>query len=198
MVADAKRKEVTRMLRWYKVDSKSEEALRNTVKSLKEQKLLVRPQNGHALACISDAHMNWFTNVCKDFGVTPFLLDKTPTGLTTPKKEEYIAPCGEKLYDHKLASQHRRLCPKCRLIRGAPAKPGLVAKLEPGQELSLDGVIASLEVTRDQLWEKVESLDSLLVNLKGYRDGKEKLSELTAEVGQRVEAVRLLMRDGKF
>lgn len=186
------------MLRWYKVDSKSEEALRNAVKSLKEQKLLVRPQDGYAFACIGDAHVKWFTNVCKDFGVTTLLLGKAPDGITTPKREKYLAPCGEELYDHKLASQHRRLCPKCRSLRGLPPKPGLVAKLEPGQELSLDGVIASLEVTRDQLWEKVESLDSLLTNLKGYRDGKEKLSELTAEVGQRVDAVKLLLRDGKF
>lgn len=186
------------MLRWYHIDSKSKEALRNIIKSLKEQKLLVRPQDGHAFACISDAHMNWFTNVCKDFGATPSLLDRAPTGLSTPKKEEYTAPCGEVLYDHKLASQHRRLCPKCRSMRGLPPKPGLVAKLEPGQDLNLNGVIASLEVVRDQLWEKLENLDTLLGNLKAYRDGKEKLSELTAEVGQRVEAVKLLLKDGKF
>lgn len=186
------------MLRWYHIDSKSKEGLRNTIKSLKEQKLLVRPQDGHAFACISDAHVGWFTNVCKDFGVTSSLLDKAPAGLTIPKKEEYIAPCGEVFYDHKLAARHRRWCPKCRLMRGVSPKPGLVAKLEPGQDLNLNGVIASLEVTRDQLWERLENLDALLSNLKGYRDGKEKLSELTAEVSQRIEAVKLLLKDGKL
>lgn len=74
----------------------------------------------------------------------------------------------------------------------------MVAKLEPGAEYNLDGIISSVEVVRDQLWEKVEYLDSLLLNLKQYRDDREKIAELSVEADKRVAAVKLLISEGKL
>lgn len=74
----------------------------------------------------------------------------------------------------------------------------VVAKLEPGVDFNLDGIISSVEVVKDQLWEKVEYLDTLLVNLKQYRDDKEKITELSVEADKRVAAVKLLISEGKL
>ncbi|GAI47730.1 unnamed protein product, partial [marine sediment metagenome] len=107
---------------------------------------------------------------------------------------EYLAPCGEKFYDPILYSHHYRDCEKC--IASKKAK--IVAKLEPGEPFNLNGVVSSLEVVRDQMWEKVEMLDNMLDNLKVLRDSKEKLAELNTEVTKRIDAVRLLLKDNKL
>ena len=122
------------------------------------------------------------------------VLKKPPEGMHTPRREEYVAPCGEKFYDPQIYARHYGRCPECREITGAK----VVAKLEPGMDLNLEGVISSLEAVRDRLWEKIEAVDNLLQNLKGFRDAKEKLTELSVEADRRIDAVRLLLRDKKL
>jgi len=182
------------MMRWYKITAPSEDASRKIIKSLRGQHLLVRSRNGNLFACTSSNHQVWLSRVCQDFGASLKVLEQAPEGIIVPRREVYIAPCGEKLFDPILFSQHCRFCPKCNPKRA----PEVTAKLEPGKELNLDGVISSIEVTRDQLQDKVNDITALLDNLRAYHDAKSMLSELTTEVSKRIDAVRLLLRDGKL
>lgn len=182
------------MLKWYSITASSPDGLRSVLKSLRTQHLMVRKQNGHLVACVSNDHQVWLSRVCQDFHADLKVLEGPPVGVRAPRKEVYVALCGEKLYDPILYSHHCRGCLKCKEIGGAR----VVAKLEPGVEHNLDGVIASLEVVRDQLMEKCETVDNLITNLKAYRDAKDKLSELYTEVDKRVDAVKLLITEGRL
>lgn len=182
------------MLKWYLITAQSDDASRNVMKSLRNEHLMVRRRNSKLYACISNHHQNWLSRICQDFGAQLRVLEEAPTGLKGPTKEEYLTPCGIKYYDPVQYSQHFRTCDKCSKVSEAR----VVAKLEPGVEHNLNGVIASIEVVRDQMWEKVETMDELLNNLKIYRDSKEKLVELNEEVTKRIEAVRMLLKDGKL
>lgn len=182
------------MLKWYLISPPSEEAARNVLKSLREQRLMVRRRNGRLYACISNHHQVWLSKVCQDFGSQLKVLEQAPEGIHVPTREEYLAPCGERFYDPVQYSQHFRTCEKC--MESKKAK--VIAKLEPGEPFNLNGVISSLEVVRDQMWEKVETLDNLLNNLKILRDSREKLAELNTEVTKRIDAVRLLLKDNKL
>lgn len=179
------------MLKWYQVTAPSKDALHNVLKSLRKQHLMARRHDGNIIACISDNHEGWLANVCRDFNAGFSILEQAPKGVRVPTQEVYPAPCGVEFYDPIQYAHHFRTCKKCK-------KEGITAKLEPGVELNLNGVISSIEVTRDQLWEKVEAIDALLTNLKAYRDAKGKLTELMDEASKRVDAVRLLLRDGKL
>lgn len=182
------------MLRWYIITSPSKEGLRSVLKSLRTQHLMVRRRNGDLVACVSNNHQIWLSRVCQDFHANLQVLEEPPVGIRAPKKEVYTAPCGAELYDPILYSHHCRSCLECKKIAGAK----VVAKVEPGVEHNLDGVIASLEVVREQLMEKCEAVDELVVNLKAYRDAKGQLSGLYTEVDMRVNAVKLLISEGKL
>lgn len=182
------------MLKWYTVTSSSPEGLRSVLKSLRTQHLMVRKRNGKLLACVSDNHQLWLSRVCQDFHANLVVLDKAPEDVRVPKKEVYIAPCGQEIYDPLLYSNHIKNCPKCKASRGAK----VVAKLEPGVEHDLNGVIVSLEVVRDQLMEKFEIVDDLITNLKAYREARGKVTELHAEVDNRIAAVKLLIAEGRL
>ena len=189
------------MLKWYKITGASEEGLRNVLKSLRSQRLMVRKQNDHLIACSSTNHQSWLSHVCQDFGASLAILEAAPKGIRVPRQEVYEAACGEEFYDPILYSHHCRKCPKCKVTR--PPKPAkgkvkTAAKLEPGQEFNLNGVVASLEIVRERMWEKLELIDKLLDNLKTYRDTKDKLTELTGEADQRIEAVRFLLQTEKM
>ena len=202
-------------MRWFEIKSQSEDARNKVFKSMREQKLLVRRENGRLVACIGSQHQGWLSKVCGDFGSTLMVLDDTPKGMSNPGKDDYTAPCGEVFYDPRLYSPHVKYCTKCRKLKTqtpdeaqangtipAPTLPAsktrlpVIAKLEPGQDLNIEGVILSLEVTKERLQEQLSRLDSLIENLKGFKDSKDMLSELDTEVKQRVAAVKLLMSDG--
>jgi len=185
------------MMRWFKVGGTSPAALDNVMKSLKKQKLMVRRVNGQLLACISTTHQHWLTKICSDFNAVARAMEEAPVGLRSPKQEVYTTPCGEEFYDPIMLSHHFRKCQKCRKLKKASAAT-TVAKIEPGQEFNLGGVIASVEVTRDRLYAQVEIIDSLLKELTGYRDTKNQLDKLEGEVKDRVNAVKLLVRDNKL
>lgn len=182
------------MLKWYSITSTSSEGLRSVLKSLRSQHLMVRKRNDHLVACVSNNHSHWLSKVCQDFHANLKVLEEAPEGIRAPKQEVYLAPCGEELYDPILYSHHMRSCPQCKVAKTAK----VVAKLEPGEEFNLNGVIASLEVVRDQLMEKCEMVDSLITNLRAYYDAKDKLSELHSEVDKRIAAVRLLITEGRL
>lgn len=177
------------MMNWYEIHA-PEGALPKIFKSLRNQKLLVRRRdNGLIFTCISSHHIGWLDRVCGDFNGTTTLLKSPPAGIRAPRKEEYKAPCGETLYDHILFAQHMKHCPECK------KKPGkVVAKLAPGAPLNLDGVVASLEEIHGQLFERLEEIDGLLINLKAYRDAKIKITDLESETKLRIQAVKLVVQ----
>lgn len=194
-----RRKEVTKLLRWFKVEGKSPTALDNVMKSLRNQKLMVRRYNGQLFACVNTAHQTWLTKVCSDFNAVARAMEGSPEGAHSPKREIYTAPCGEEFYDPILYSHHYRKCQTCKKAKVPKLpSPEVVARIEPGQEFNLDGVIASIEATRDRLYEQVETVDNLLKNLAGYRNAKNQLASLETEVKGRVDAVKLLIRDNKL
>jgi len=181
------------MMRWFKVEGTSPAALDNVMKSLRKQKLMVRRTNGQLLACISTTHQHWLTKICGDFNAVARAMEEAPVGVRSPKQEVYTAPCGEEFYDPIMYSHHFRKCQKCR-----KAEAPTVARIEPGQELNLDGIIASVEITRDRLYAQVEIIDSLMKDLTGYRDTKNQLDKLEGEVKDRINAVKLLVKDNKL
>jgi len=196
------------MMKWYEVRAKTDEATRNILKSMRNQKLLARKakDNGFLYVCIGEQHQNWLADVCHDFGASLMSLAETPDGLRSPHKEVYTAPCGEELYDPILFSHHSRNCEKCKEIKAQhpivvkPTTPRAktVAKIEPGLEFNLNGVVASLEVTRDRLYEHLETLEALLKNLQGYREAKDKLAGLEEEARDRIKAAKVLLNEGRY
>ncbi len=183
-----------KMLRWYQIKAPSEKALGGVFKSLRGKRVMVRKRDGNLIVCASIRNQVLVSRVCQDSGVELQILRKAPEGLHVPRQEVYKAACGEEFYDPVLYGSHRRRCPKCKELSGGK----VVAKLEPGQEFNLDGVIASLEPIREQLVERFETLDNLINNLKAYRDAKDKISELTTEVDKRIAAVKLLIAERKL
>jgi len=182
------------MLKWYSIKPSSPDNVRSILHSLRSQHLMVRQHNEHLVACVSNHHQAWLSRVCQDFHADLKVLETAPAGIKVPAHEVYTAPCGQEIYDPILYTAHFRNCPKCKA-----AKEGkVVAKLEPGQEHDLNGVIVSLEVVRDRLMEKCEMVDNLINNLKAYHEAKDKLSELHTEVDMRIAAVKLLITEGRL
>lgn len=182
------------MLKWYQITAHSEKKLDGVFKSLREKRVMVRRRDGNLFVCASPNHQVLLSSLCKNSGAALEILRKAPEGLNAPKQEVYKAPCGEEFYDPMLYGPHHRRCPKCKELSGGK----VVAKLEPGQDFNLDGVIASLEPIREQLVERFETLDNLINNLKAYRDAKDKISELTTEADKRIAAVKLLIAERKL
>lgn len=182
------------MLKWYQITARSEKALGSVFKFLREKRVMVRKRDGNLIVCASLRNQVLVSRVCQDSGAALEILRKAPEGIRTPRQEVYKAPCGEEFYDPMLYAIHFRKCPKCKELSGGK----VVAKLEPGQDFNLDGVIASLEPIREQLVERFETLDNLINNLKAYRDAKDKISELTTEVDKRIAAVKLLIAERKL
>lgn len=182
------------MLKWYKITAHSEKELGGVFKSLREKRVMVRRRDENLIVCASLRNQVLLSSLCKDFGAALEILRKAPGGLHAPKQEVYKAPCGEEFYDPMLYAPHIRKCLKCKELSGGK----VVAKLEPGQDFNLDGVIASLEPVRERLVERFETLDNLINNLKAYRDARDKISELTTEVDKRIAAVKLLIAERRL
>ena len=193
------------MLKWYKITGPSPTALDNIAKDIRNGRMLVRRHNGDLFACVSTHHQGWLSKICTDFSGALKVLDTGPANFRHPTKDEYMVPCGEKFYDPILCSQHIRRCKKCIELKKAPPAEAAHAttakiktKIEPGMDFNLDGIIASVELTRDRLYEQIETVDNLLKNLKGFRDAKEAISTLETEVKERREALRLFAAAGKL
>jgi len=179
----------------------TESRIRKILKDLDGRAAMVVRGGGTVLYVgVPASELGWLDTVAKDIGCKKQEVESLPG--------HDKALCGILTVSRRY---HEGRCKACARIRAqlAPAEKEVVrkprvradkviAKLEPGAPLNLDGVISSIEVTRDQLWEKVESIDNLLTNLKAYRDAKEKFTELKAEADKRVDAVKLLLRDGEL
>lgn len=204
------------MMRWYELKTDSDESSRKLASFLKKRRLMVRKMDGNLYACIGTQHQHWLLDVCKDYSTTFIALDEMPKGLRMPRQEKYVTPCGEDFFDPMLIANHQRFCPKCKSIREkAPkeeptreGKPGAIRKIrapkattvaliEPGYEFNIDGVVASLEVTKEKLFSQLETIEGLLTNLKQYQEMKGQIVNLDQEVKGRISAVRLLVQDGK-
>lgn len=188
------------MLRWYEIRAQSPAALDNVMKHVRNGKMMVRRWNGNLFACVSSHHQGWLTKICSEFSATARVLEQAPPHSRTPKKEAYTTPCGEELYDPILYTQHIRDCRKCKKIQKAvkPKEEKVTPRIEPDTDFNLDGVIKSVEATRDRLYAQIEVVDGLLRSLSGYRDTKAQLDKLSAEVKERREAVKLLVSKGNF
>lgn len=196
------------MMKWYRITATSPESLDNVRKSLKKQRLMVRDHthNGDTvlIACVNPEHQVWLSRVCGDFTANLVKLEGPPTGIREVKKTEYTCVCGEKFYDPLLYSNHTRYCEEAKAKRGAPEKKpprekvSTVAKLEPGEDFNLEGVISSLEAVRNRLQSNLELVELILGNLQQYKDARVMMMELDAEVKGRVDAVKLLIRDERI
>lgn len=204
------------MMQWYHLKSESTESSRKLASFLKKRRLMVRWVGQLLYTCIGTRHQKWLGDVVRDYSTTVVSLDQPPQVLTKPHQEEYKAPCGELFYDPRLVSTHQRYCEKCREIRGAPPvakqepkvrrkaipkavkEAPTIARIEPGENFTLEGVITSVETTRNHLQSQLDLMGGLLDNLKTYQTSREMIEELDTEVKGRLDAVKLLIRDGKI
>ena len=192
------------MIKNYQITPPTAEAMRDVLKALKKQRLMARPRGGLVITCAGTDHQYFISRVCHEFNSKLDILDKIPEGIRAPSKEEYTTPCGEKFFDHTLVGQHVRNCGKCMEINKQAVLPEVkkkdlvVAKLEPGQELDLDGVILSIEVVIDQLSERLETVKVVDDVLKKYRASRNELAEVYMEADLRLKAAKLLINKETF
>ncbi|MGW8177277.1 MAG: hypothetical protein ACWGQW_00550 [bacterium] len=128
-------------------------------------------------------------------------------GRVTDLPDYVTTKCGVNVLaeNHASLTLHEAHCKQCRILKGKEPLPikgshkataqdngevKTVAKIEPGQEFTLDGIINSLEITLTRLYAKVEELDTLLSNLKSYREKEEELSKLEQEARERLHAAK--------
>ncbi len=149
---------------------------------------------------VPSSELGWLDKVARDIGCTKHELPSLP--------EYKKALCGILTVSKRY---HEGRCKACAIVRAqmppaekrAPkaakaSKPVTVGKIEPGQNFDLNGVIASLEITHDRVFNQLEVLENLITDMKGYRDASDKLGELEQEAKDRMRAARNLLNDGKF
>jgi hypothetical protein len=192
-------------MRFYKITA-NDTNRRKVMSTLKSQRVFTRKDNGDIVVAIGNKHQSWLPKVCADFHANLVRLDSLPKSMRHPLHDEYIAPCGEVFYDPLMKGQHIRFCSKCQAIRKSQVSkppespkpsPTTVAKLEPGEGLSWDGVIRSLETTREQLMEKAAELDGLVNNLQTWKSSRHESRRLMDEAQLRMNAVRKLLEKGE-
>lgn len=192
------------MIKAYKITPPSTKAMKDVLKALKKQRLMTRPRGGLVFTCASTEHQYFISRVCHEFNSKLDILDKIPEGIRAPSKEEYVTPCGEKFFDSTLLGQHVRSCGKCMEINKQTVLPEVkkkelvVAKLEPGQELDLDGVILSIEVVIKKVSERLDTLKIVDDVLKKYRASRNELAEVYMEADLRLKAAKLLINKETF
>ena len=179
----------------------SKPRIRKILKYLNGRATVIIRGSGKALYVgIPSNELGWLDKIAKDIGCTKHELPSLPyyekalCGILTVSKR-----------------YHEGMCKACAIVRAKTgpvekrvprsvkaSKPVTVGKIEPGQNFDLNGVIASIEITHDRLFGELETLENLLVNLKGYRDAASKLGELEQEAKDRMSAARNLLNSSKF
>jgi len=154
--------------------------------------MVIRGGRGTLYVSVPGPELGWLDKVTRDIGIKKQEIHNLP--------EHKKAPCGALVVN---LEQHKGRCKACQALRTTvsapkPQKAITVARIEPGQDFSLDGVISSLEATRNRVASQLEVVDNLLNNLKQYKDAKLMITELGSEVKGRVDAVKLLIQDGKL
>ncbi len=189
---------------WYQIEA-SEDGKRNIRGKLNEGKFLVRHSNGHLYACVGIAHQETLKDIARSFGGHLLRLEGPPADIKdriTPRKDEYAAPCGVAFYDPRMLTTHISVCGVCAQIRGiAPKRRGpapkarVVGRLVPGQPLTLDGVLASIEAVHDQMFGEVERLSNLLCELRSFRDKRDEYKAKLVEAKQIRAAAKLVWEE---
>jgi hypothetical protein len=167
---------------------------------------VVRDTSNIIYVAVPPSELGWLDKVVKDMGCKRLDVDELP--------EHEIALCGTKTTHKK---QHEGGCKSCRVLHAQqesqrpkkekrerkPRKPRsskstrILAKIEPGQNFDLDGVITSVEMTRDRLLEAYNGLDDLAKNLRAYKDITERIPSLEQEAKDRMAAARKLLEGVK-
>jgi len=178
----------------------TEPRIRKILKDLNGRATVIIRGSGKVLFVgVPSNELGWLDKVARDIGCTKHELP------SLPKHEKAL--CGILTVSKRY---HEGRCKACAAVRAqmamvpAPLKPAKVAKavtvgkIEPGQNFDLNGVIASLEITHDRVFNQLETLENLITDLKGYRDASDKLGELEQEAKDRMSAARNLLNSGKF
>ncbi len=168
---------------FYKLEG-SEYRIRKSLRDLREAQTKVQDGRTTLYVQIPPNELGWLEKVAKDIGLKLLEIPQLPVYKT--------APCGVNTTN---VSMHKARCRKCRALIGKPiaASTMTLGKIEPGQELNLDSVIASLGATKDKLYAELEKVEGLLTNLTGYRDAKTKLNDLEKEVEEKMAAARMIL-----
>jgi len=171
----------------------TEYSIRKVMKDLNGRAaVVIRGGKGLLYVGVPSIELGWLDKLVKDIGVKKHEIQSLP--------EHKIAPCGAHVIHLK---QHTGRCKACARLRpaGGPSKATkaeTVAVIEPGQDFNLDGVIASLEITRERIYEQLEKLEALIGNLKGFREARDKLTGLEKEAKDRMQAAKMLLNEGRY
>ncbi len=178
----------------------SELRIRKILKDLNGRATVIIRGGGKVLFVgVPSSELGWLDKVARDIGCTKKELPSLP--------DHEKALCGILTVSKRY---HEGRCKACAIARAqmptAPAAPKraraskaqTVGKIEPGQNFDLNGVIASLELTHDRIYERLETLENLITDLKKYRDATDKLVELEQEAKERMSAARNLLNSDKF
>ena len=169
----------------------TEYSIRKIMKDLNGRAaVIIRGGKGLLYVGVPSIELGWLDKLVGDIGVKKHEIQSLP--------EHKVAPCGARVIHLK---QHTGRCKACLTLRPKAGKPGVpetVAMIEPGQDFNLDGVIASLEITRERIYEQLEKLESLIGNLKGFREARDKLTELEKEAKDRMQAAKILLNEGRY
>ncbi len=157
--------------------------------------VLIRDTNARLYVGVPSQELGWLDKVCKDTGVKKTEIQEFP--------KYSKAKCGVCTTNVK---QHEGHCNACRAIAGKEpmavsagkrkahnSSAVTIAKIEPGQNFDLNGVVASAEITRDRLLEAYEKLDNLIKNLNEYKDIRDRIPDLEKEAVERMNAVKKLI-----
>lgn len=177
----------------------TEARIRKILKDLNARATVIIRGSGKALyVAVPTSELGWLDKIAKDIGCTKHELPSLPKhakalcGILTVSKRHHEGRC-------KACAIVRSEMPPVRkqLTKPRTMKVVTVGKIEPGQNFDLNGVIASIEITHDRLFERLETLENLLTNLKGYREAEGKLGELEQEARDRMSAARNLLNSGE-
>ncbi len=175
--------------------------IRKMLKNLNGRATVIIHGSGKALFVgVPTSELHWLDKIAKDIGCTKQELPSLPAhnkalcGILTVSKRYHEGNCKACAIVRAQMSPADKKTPKA----AKTSKSVTVGAIEPGQNFDLNGVIASLELTHDRIFNQLEILENLITDMKGYRDASDKLVELEQEAKDRMSAARNLLNDGKF
>ncbi len=178
----------------------SEPRIRRILKDLNGRAtVIIRGGSKVLFVGVPSNELGWLDKVARDIGCTKHELP------SLPKHEKAL--CGILSVSKRY---HEGRCKACAIVRAQmspvrkeptkqrPSKATTVGKIEPGQNFDLNGVVASLEITHDRVFNQLDTLGNLITDLKKYREATDKLGELEQEAKDRMSAARNLLNSDKF
>jgi hypothetical protein len=175
-------------------------------------KALVREKDGIIYVGTSQKETSWMHKTCAEYsancvGFPKDEFKKLFPKVGSPRREEgYVAPCGVEVGFEKIAvMNHVKTCLNCKQIRatkplkakrkGTPrhSKSEVIIHVAPGQEFTLEGVITSLETSRDQMYKHIESTEAMIAALKGYKMAMEQERVVVKQKDEYLDAARKIL-----